>query len=1074
MATFAITTPVNIDTLAGKTGTDTYNINGGYLTVDQDSRYGTNQATSSIIGPMTLSPTLGGTVEFNATAVRIIPYDGGGGVVPASNTVIGGTLGSGKLIGVYSALNVAPTAAGAAMPATGFIKIKQWDGDAYGDNEVLTGITATVNGTDRAGWIEIVGADAQLCTVGRLGTFKVRGDWFDLGTTDGVRATTYQIPSNGAIVYLPGVWVETAAGSGVYEFYPCAGSASALVTIIATDEVRGRWCWISTAGLLRFGHDGTNSTGGFIPEAGRNVRIPNIFFMTSTNGAPTVNTVPHVTLATRYEFSTTGGAVIDIDKACVNWFLNLAQAFSVTLSNTGIMTQLVVTECASPITWNQVGVGQEAANSQLALSMAFCFAGGTITDCVWSRAAQASSGHYIVSLADMIGFTFANNRTHALGTRGNANTGAYTASRVNETTWTDALLGGGRMSMVTCADCSMIDTVYYDHAATTTQTSIPQYAFEMITVCARILFDGITFGGLTLVQPYQGILGIGAAGCTDIKLRNVGSYASPLDLGGAQQNGVAWTRVTTTATVTKVAHGLKVNDIVYVLVSSSIAAIIVGAKTVLAVPTADTFTFACLNAGAASGTLTYYPIMSAYVLSIANTSALNDIRLQRVYAVHARTNLMVSDNSSKNVLLESVFSDYINAPLTPMLNGQLKGVGSTLALTAQTSCYGTHWVDMFIAGDTVNLAAQAWTRVTTTATVTSVDHNLRTGLSILVTVTSSAAAIILGLKVVTVLDKDTFTFTCLNAGSASGTLTFEPLVSRIGLLMNEKTAEFADVYTIDSGTPGFTSGGSLVMALVNDQITYETPDYVLGHTGFPIAEPVMVGGTLANYHVTYALDRNDGSGYGAFHNAYYPRPGGGGAGASTTVTMTDTTGVEVGDYVYGTNVGWLAKVVSVDSATNITVDTPNLGTVSGILRFGHHPSEAAIGAAGFKMKVRIRTAIASALGITSLYFITRSTPTSRAYQYPLDLGTVELTGLKNPTEVRLFAAGTATEIPGTGNENVTSGTFTAQVDVAVYPSIDISILSLGYQNTRLLAVAVDASGVSIPVQQQLDRQYLNP
>lgn len=58
MATFTITTPVNIDSLASKVGGDIYNINGGYLTIDQDSRFGLNQNTSASLGNMTLSATL--------------------------------------------------------------------------------------------------------------------------------------------------------------------------------------------------------------------------------------------------------------------------------------------------------------------------------------------------------------------------------------------------------------------------------------------------------------------------------------------------------------------------------------------------------------------------------------------------------------------------------------------------------------------------------------------------------------------------------------------------------------------------------------------------------------------------------------------------------------------------------------------------------------------------------------------------------------------------------------------------------------------------------------------------------
>jgi hypothetical protein len=85
--------------------------------------------------------------------------------------------------------------------------------------------------------------------------------------------------------------------------------------------------------------------------------------------------------------------------------------------------------------------------------------------------------------------------------------------------------------------------------------------------------------------------------------------------------------------------------------------------------------------------------------------------------------------------------------------------------------------------------------------------------------------------------------------------------------------------------------------------------------------------------------------------------------------------------------------------------------------------------------------------------------------------TLELTGLKNPTEVRVYNAGTTTEIAGA--ENVTTGTFSTGIDAAAYPSVDIAIVSLGYQNLRLLSINM-ATDRSIPIQQQLDRQYLNP
>jgi very-short-patch-repair endonuclease len=85
--------------------------------------------------------------------------------------------------------------------------------------------------------------------------------------------------------------------------------------------------------------------------------------------------------------------------------------------------------------------------------------------------------------------------------------------------------------------------------------------------------------------------------------------------------------------------------------------------------------------------------------------------------------------------------------------------------------------------------------------------------------------------------------------------------------------------------------------------------------------------------------------------------------------------------------------------------------------------------------------------------------------------TITLTGLQNPTEIRVFLAGTATEVGGTGAENVTTGThnFSAAYDL----NIDIVVLALGYQNLRILNYDVLADA-TLPISQVLDRQYANP
>ena len=79
-----------------------------------------------------------------------------------------------------------------------------------------------------------------------------------------------------------------------------------------------------------------------------------------------------------------------------------------------------------------------------------------------------------------------------------------------------------------------------------------------------------------------------------------------------------------------------------------------------------------------------------------------------------------------------------------------------------------------------------------------------------------------------------------------------------------------------------------------------------------------------------------------------------------------------------------------------------------------------------------------------------------------------LTGLKTNTEIRVYDAGTTTELAG--EENNVTGTFNTSVSVS---AVDIVIFALEYIAIRLTNVDT-TSDRTIPIQQQEDRQYENP
>jgi hypothetical protein len=77
---------------------------------------------------------------------------------------------------------------------------------------------------------------------------------------------------------------------------------------------------------------------------------------------------------------------------------------------------------------------------------------------------------------------------------------------------------------------------YTDNFSGSTTATNPHYAQEFATGCVGAKVDGVDFLGLADVHPYNGIMSISA--CYNSTLRNVGTYAAPLNLGSANASGV--------------------------------------------------------------------------------------------------------------------------------------------------------------------------------------------------------------------------------------------------------------------------------------------------------------------------------------------------------------------------------------------------------------------------------------------------------------------------------------------------------------------------------------------------------
>lgn len=514
---------------------DTYAIsNGTTLRVAVDTYQCTNHSAAfGSVDTVSYSGT-GGKLLLDGTLVRVIPFNTGLGTVPAIGTSVVQGAVSGPLLGVWANWQSEPLAAAAAMPAAGWIKVKAVTGGAFSAG-LLTGVMATATGPDRIGWIEARGADTATITVPRTGAFEVSGLWFELGTTTGVRGQILECPTTATVVGVwPGVWIETAAASGIYERFAGAGSLVNAATT-PTDE-RGKIVWQTAAGI-RIGSDGTNNVG-FLPPSGCRVRIPNVIMTCCirTAGGSGPRVLPNAALATRQEFVTTASGDIKLTGAVMQWYGNFLQAFRADVKDSAISDSLILQEIAAPLNVDNVIAAPTQAQLNFAFNSVSCFGGGTVKDSLFVRFSLAAAGAYVNQFNFGKGITLTNVKSQTLTNRANATVGTWTVTQALDCTWTAPVNIGGRMLHVGSQRPVHTGLRYADNFSGTTGTTNPMYAIEATTGTTGAIVDGVDFIGLVNQQPYNGL--VSAANSYATTVRNIGTYAVPLSLGATNASGV--------------------------------------------------------------------------------------------------------------------------------------------------------------------------------------------------------------------------------------------------------------------------------------------------------------------------------------------------------------------------------------------------------------------------------------------------------------------------------------------------------------------------------------------------------
>jgi len=306
--------------------------------------------------------------------------------------------------------------------------------------------------------------------------------------------------------------------------------------------------------------------------------------------------------------------------------------------------------------------------------------------------------------------------------------------------------------MQTCTKITFKDTVYYDRMAGTTNTTNPLNFVQMQNGCPDVVVDGLSF--LVPQNAFSGNVFSCPDPMVNFKLRNIGTRSNPLNFGGPETD-ITWSRSGAVLTVTfPAAHGINVSDTIIFRYFSDTAVLNKGqAYTVTAVPSANTLTMACSNAGAVSGTGTGFQCIATGLGLIR----FGPQKFQRVYGCHTRTTIAyfyggAYSGPSTDAVIQGVWGDEwlgSGAPLLYTKNSVFRQIVGNDATSAGQILYGNFWSTYYHSQvSPPNIANVAWTRSGTTVTVTSPGHRIAQNSGspqINVTASSSAGAMSLAL-----------------------------------------------------------------------------------------------------------------------------------------------------------------------------------------------------------------------------------------------------------------------------------------------------------------------------------------
>ena len=571
-------------------------VNGGAITFRRDSRDAAGN-NYTLGGNAVISATLGGGIKYDASTVRWLPVSSSSGSLSIGATITQGgvsgiflgwwssltargstTLGGAGFI-KFQSVSGGSFAAGALSGVTATASGPDVVGwlEFVCDQSGNFNIPRLGNFTVRGGWFELgttTGSAGQIVQTpinGGGAATESPGLWIEevnqtisaaswsggiatFTTTaahplltgqgaviEGVTPSGYNTEQKVTVIDSTHFTMPMASDPGTYtsggnllqfEFYPALKTTAGFVTANLGTDIRSRFVQNMGTGQCRIGNDGTTAMG-YVPPAGKRIRIPNAIFRQCTTGARQTNTVPHTTIATRPDFTTTNAGAIDIEFFYGDWYMLFSQPYSVKLWHVATFDATNISECATPLDlWDGI-TGMSAALDARSLTLTSNFAGGTITEWGGPRGNAAGTTDHDIEISYCIGQTFDHCRAGIL-TYARSTGQPWYINQSSDLTFNYCRSSNGGMLVNTSFGVNINNHDHVDRYKGATIATTPYYAIQFTNSCVGVKVDGMTFGARGAVadcHPYSGLVSYLA--CSDVKVRNIGTRAAMLSGGTA-------------------------------------------------------------------------------------------------------------------------------------------------------------------------------------------------------------------------------------------------------------------------------------------------------------------------------------------------------------------------------------------------------------------------------------------------------------------------------------------------------------------------------------------------------------